>query len=162
MYLLYNTAFQDSMKILKEAAYNHIISILDDKINTARKAVLSAKESRNNETKSSAGDKHETGRAMSQIELDNSEMQLGKVLNLKRQFLQLDVQKERNTIEPGCMVRTNNQVYFISIGLGKIQVKNDVCYVVSIQSPIGQAMLNKKIGDLISFQNKQFEIKEIL
>ena len=150
------------MKALKEAAYNHIISLLDDKINAAEKAVLSAKESRNNETKSTAGDKHETGRAMSQIELDNSEMQLGKVLHLKGQFLQIDMQKERNTIEPGCLVRTDNAVYFISIGLGKIHVSNDVLYAVSIQSPIGQALQYKKVGDLISFQNKQFEIKEIL
>ena len=150
------------MKALKETAYEQIIALLDEKITMAEKAVLSAKESRNSETKSSAGDKHETGRAMSQIELDNSEMQLGKVLNLKRQFLQLDVLKERNIVEPGCLVRTDNGTYFISIGLGKIELKNADCYAVSIQSPIGRAMQNKKVGDLISFQNKHFEVQDIL
>ena len=146
---------------MKEAVCKHIISLLDDKINAAEKAVLSVKESRNNETKSSAGDKHETGRAMSQIELDNNEVQLGKVLNLKRQFLQLDMQKERTIIEPGCMVRTDNATYFISIGLGEIKVNEQVCYAVSLQSPIGRAMENKKTGDVVSFQNRQFEVLEI-
>ena len=149
------------MNALKEAVYNHIISLLDDKISTAQKAVLSAKESRDNETKSSAGDKHETGRAMSQIELENSEVQLAKVTHLKGQLLQIDFQKKRNIIEAGCLVRTDNAVYFISIGLGKIQVNNQVCYAVSMQSPIGQVLQHKKMGDVISFQDKEFEVKEI-
>ena len=48
-----------------------------------------------------------------------------------------------------------------SIGLGIIQVEKQDYYAVSIQSPIGQAMQNKKVGDTISFQNKEIEIKEI-
>ena len=150
------------MNAIKEAAYRHILSLLDEKIATAQHAVLSAKESRNNETKSSAGDKHETGRAMSQIELDNSEQQLGKVLNLKRQFLQLDVQTKKTGIEPGCLVRTDKTLYFISIGLGRIQVENHVCYAVSLQSPIGQVLQGKKTGDMVMFQGEETVIMEVL
>ena len=150
------------MKALKKAAYEQVLSLLDDKIITAEKAVLSAKESRDNETKSSAGDKHETGRAMSQIELFNSENQLSKVLNLKKQFLQIDFSKEQSSVELGSMVKSNHGIYLMSIGLGNIEVNGQNCYVISMQSPIGQAMQHKRIGDQFSFQNKLYEIEEVL
>ncbi len=67
-------------KEIKQLVYNKILKILDDKIEILKEEIESTKESRNNDTKSSAGDKYETGRAMMQIELDKNEAQLNKTV----------------------------------------------------------------------------------
>ena len=68
---------------LKGLIYNQLQEMLDRKIESAKKAIESAKEARDSDTKSSVGDKYETGRAMMQIELEKNEVQLNKVINLR-------------------------------------------------------------------------------
>ena len=53
---------------MKLLLLNTIKAQLDEKIQVALQAMKAAQESANAETKSSAGDKYETGRAMGQIE----------------------------------------------------------------------------------------------
>lgn len=49
---------------LKEQLLDHCNSYIGLKLETIRHAIANAQESANDDTKSSAGDKHETGRAM--------------------------------------------------------------------------------------------------
>ena len=149
------------MKKIKELIYNQLLNLLDEKVATAKKAVSSAKESRDNETKSSVGDKHETGRAMSQIELENSEVQLSKVVNQQLEVSQIDIQIEHKRVELGSLVKTNRGTYFISIGIGKLEVNNEDYYSISFASPIGKVLHNKKIGDSFQFQEKEFKVLDI-
>ena len=58
---------------LKKHLLKQILKKLDQKIASSQLEVESIKESKNSDTKSSAGDKHETGRAMAQQELDKQE-----------------------------------------------------------------------------------------
>jgi len=51
-----------------------------------RLALDFAKESRDNETKSTAGDKYETGRAMADIEVQKMDMQLAKHKQMLSEF----------------------------------------------------------------------------
>ena len=146
----------------KKLIYNHLLSQLNIKINTARVSVENAKESRNNETKSSAGDKHETGRAMSQIELENTEAQLNKILDQVYQLSQISISTKHNRVENGSLVKTTQGVYFIFLGVGKLEVNNEIFYSISLASPIGMALHNKKIGENFHFQGKQIEILDIV
>jgi len=146
----------------KRLIYSKILKILDDKIETIKKEIESAKESRNNDTKSSAGDKYETGRAMMQIELEKNEVQLNKTIKLKRELSQIDIKKDCNKVEFGSLVETNYETYFISIGIGKIKIKNKNYYSISLASPIGKLLFNKKIGNKVKFQDKEFTIKSIV
>lgn len=149
------------MKNVKKLIYNHLLNELDEKVKTAKQAVISAKESRDSETKSSAGDKHETGRAMSQIELENSEVQLSKVVNLRIELSQIDIEKEYNRVELGSLVDTNQGIYFISIGIGKVEINDETYYAISLASPIGSHLHMKEIGDQIIFQEKEITINNI-
>jgi len=147
---------------LKKSILQAIQSILDTKIETANSAINSAKESRDNETKSSVGDKYETGRAMMQAEQERNEVRLMQAMKLNDQLAQIDLEKQYNRVETGSLVTTPQGTYFISIGIGKIEVANEIYYVISVQSPIGQAMLGKHEGDNFSFQGKEVLIKSIL
>ena len=134
---------------------------LDSQIETAQSAINSAKESKNNETKSSAGDKFETGRAMMQIEQEKNEMQLGKTLMLKSLLKQVDLKKQHETVGFGSLVFTNRGKYFIAIGIGKIEVEGEICFAISVDSPVGKLLLGKQVGEQVEFRGA-IEILEIV
>ncbi len=152
----------DNLKMLKQLIYKQLVGILDKKLENTKKAIESSKESRDNDTKSSAGDKFETGRAMMQMEVDKNELQLRKTLMLKRDLSQIDIQKEYESVEFGSFVITDHGNYFISIGIGKIDINKEAHYAISLASPIGKVLHNKKIGDKIKFQEREFIIKNII
>ena len=82
----------------KEIIIQELNVIIDQKIDEAKSSISAAKESRDNETKSSVGDKYETGRAMAQIELDKLYEQLEKSIKMKYVLDQIDFGKELNSI----------------------------------------------------------------
>ena len=58
---------KDSVEIKREL-YHKCTEYIDQRIESIQKKLDDVAESRSNETKSSAGDKHETGRTMMQLE----------------------------------------------------------------------------------------------
>ena len=61
---------------LKEKIYQHYVLLMNEKIKNMQQVLADLKESGANETKSTAGDKHETALAMLQIEQANVRAQL--------------------------------------------------------------------------------------
>lgn len=147
---------------IKENFLIHLHQLLDEKISLIQQAIDSAKESRDSDTKSSVGDKYETNRAMMQIELEKNQQQLALNLKLKREISDIDIDKNFEKVQFGSFVLTNQGNYFISIGLGKIETKNDSFYAISMASPIGQILKDKIIGDIIQFQAKDIIIEGII
>lgn len=146
------------MNLIKSHIIQHLHIYLDKKIASVTSAIQSAIESRDSDTKSSAGDKHETSRAMMQIELDQNEGQLNKLIKLKNEINQLDLNQDFNLVKSGSLVTTNEGQYFISIGIGKIEVNNQDYFAISLASPIGLLLKNKKPGDKLQFQEREIEI----
>lgn len=146
---------------LKTNLISQISKLLHQKIEAAQSAIAAAKEARNNDTKSSAGDKYETGREMMQIEIDKHELQLSKAEQLKLDLEKIDTAIENSSVCFGALVRTNFETYLISIGLGKFNFDNQTYYAISLASPIGNALKDKSVGDKISFQGREIEILNI-
>lgn len=121
----------------------------------------SIKESRDNETKSSAGDKFETGRAMMQTEYQKAERQLLLASNTKQELANLDLSKQNPRIGKSALVETSNGFYFISVGMGKVYIDDALFYCISIQSPIGLLLKGKTVGETITFNGKTIEILKI-
>jgi len=147
---------------IKEHILIYLHQLIDEKIDFIQDSIASAKESRNNETKSSAGDKYETSRAMLQIELEKNQQQLAQNLKLKREISEIDTNKENKKVEFGSLIYTNQENYFISIGMGKIEINNQMIYSISMASPVGQVLKDKIIGDKVQFQAKSFIIEDII
>ena len=148
--------------MIKEKLHQKILNILDKKIEVAKRAIEAAKESRDNETKCSSGDKYETGRTMMNFELEKSRVLLNKTLNTKNELLQIDLHKKNDKVTLGSVVTTNNGSYFIAIGIGKIEVENKIVYSISLSSPIGKLLNNKKVDDEFQFQGKEITVLEII
>ncbi len=147
---------------IKKYILKKIIEIIDERIIASKHAVVAAKESRDNESKCSAGDKYEVGRTMVQLELEKSRVLLNKSLKLKNELTQLNLKRKNNKVNSGSLVITNQGNYFISIGIGKIEIENRLYYAISLASPIGERLYGKREGERFNFQGKEIIIKEIL
>ncbi len=146
---------------IKSIIIKQMQDMLDAKAQDALNAIASAKESRNNDTKSSAGDKYETGRAMMQMEIDNNEMQLSKTRIQQQELSKIDTSVKNELAVNGSLVKTNFENYFIAIAMGKITVGKEVVYAISPASPIGSFLKNKKKGDRGEFNGRHLIIENI-
>lgn len=147
---------------LKNKLLQELHSRLGTQIETAQSAINSAKESKNNETKSTAGDKYETGRAMMQLEQEKNEMQLSKVLHSKSVLSQIDLEKKFDSVAFGSLVITDQGKYFIAIGIGKVKLEDETYFVISPDSPVGKLLLGKQIGEQVAFRNQKIEVQKII
>jgi len=114
------------------------------------------------ETKSSAGDKHETGRAMIQIEREKLGNQL---LLLEKEFQKLRSLKNHyitGIVSLGSVVRTDKENFYIALAAGPCDIEIHTYYCISPTSPIGKLLLGKKAKEHINFNSKISTITEIL
>jgi transcription elongation GreA/GreB family factor len=117
--------------------------------------------SANQETKSSAGDKYETGRAMMQQEKDKYALQLEQALELQQQLEHLDPAITHQEIQVGSLIRTNEGYYYLAVSLGKVKVEQNTVYVLSAAAPLGLALLHKRMGDKLVFQQRTIQVIEL-
>ena len=150
------------MKRIKEELVSRLGEIIDARIYEANASIDAAKESRDSDSKSSMGDKYETGREMIQIEIGKYQDQLNKAVKLKKALAEITFQKHREIVEFGSLVITDTANYFISVGMGVIHYDEKKYLAISLASPIGQLLEGKKTGDKIEFQGRVSEILEIL
>jgi hypothetical protein len=114
----------------------------------------------NDQSKNSAGDKHEVGRAMAYIEIEKLTQQLE--LNKKMLFELGEVdQKASALIAKGSLIETNRGRFFASIAYGKIEHQGDTYFAASTSSPLISSMLGKRLGDLVSFNGVDYKIEAI-
>lgn len=150
------------MSALKANLCSLLQEQLATKIEFAHRAVLSAKESRDNETKSSAGDKYETAREMMQFEIDKQTAHLHQLKLLQTELSRVNVEKAHAVAAFGSVVCTTNGNYFLSVSLGKLVLDGEIYYALSLASPLGKVLLNKSEGDTFNFQGKEIEVKSLL
>ncbi len=142
---------------MKEEICKSVLIMLDKKIKTVQESISYIQEARNNETKSSAGDKYETSRVMMQAELDKQNLLLQQFLQQKNVFLKIQRTKPSEKIDFGSWVETNQGNYLIAVGIGKVKE----VFVISLASPLGKALKGLRIGDKTSLQNKEYRITTI-
>jgi hypothetical protein len=125
----------------KEQVHRHCMEMVNNKIRLLQLTLHDLKESASNETKSTAGDKHETALAMLQIEQANTSVQLDNVLSQKVFLDKITPTLRATHVAKGSLVKTNNGYLFISIALGKITVEGIPVIALSPQSPLGSKLV---------------------
>ena len=150
------------MKTIKEILFQECQNFVDLKYETINKTIGELQKSLNSETKSSAGDKHETGRAMVQLEREKAGEQLAKIQQLNQVLSKVNISNSSDTIALGSLVYTSNLNYFIAISTGELSVNDETFYAISANTPIGQLLLGRQVGDKITFRTESFEIIEVI
>lgn len=147
---------------VKEQLYLLCEVFVEDRMQIIKKSIQEIEISLTSETKSSAGDKHETGRAMLQLEREKAGHQLAEIEKTKQILYKINAETTSKNIGLGSVVFTTTSNYFISISAGELKVDNETFYAISASTPIGQLLLGKSVGDKVTFRNMSFEITEIL
>ena len=132
---------------LKQKIYNHYLHVINNKFAMLQKVLDDLKESASNETKSTAGDKHETALAMLQIEQANTRTQLQEVLNQQAVLEKINPDLSADIILNGSLIKTNRGYLFMSVALGKAVVDDITVIALSPQSPLGQKLMGLKTGE---------------
>jgi len=143
---------------IKALILKELNKMIREKTDLLVQTIKAAKESRDNETKSSVGDKYETGRAMVQMELEKSQAQLAQTENLKTSLSRIDPNSKFTSVEFGSLVVTSQGTYFFSIAHGKIVLDKEVIFCLSPVSPVRKLLAGKKAGDKVQFQGKEIKI----
>lgn len=147
---------------IKQELQEKMFEIIKTQVDELNKSITSIRESKLNETKSSAGDKFETGRAMMQLELDKIESQLDKLNFTKIQLKQINPQMSNDHIALGSLVITDNGNFYISVSLGKVKIAGQTYFSLSIQAPLSKVILGKRIGESVLMRDRTYKIKDVL
>lgn len=146
----------------KQKTYYYFQQQLENKIANLRQQLNDLKESTANETKSTAGDKYETARAMLQIEQDIVRRQLQEFMEQQSVVSSIDPQSSSMSIIMGSFVKTNKDWFFISTALGKASIENENVTALSPQSPLGKILMGKTVGSTVLINSISYSIDEIL
>lgn len=147
---------------IKQRLYDYCVSAVEDKIQRAEEALRHLQSSHETESKSSMGDKYETGRAMINLEKEKVAQQLNEASKMRKLLAGLDPEKSSDKIGAGSLVVTDVANFFISVSLGRMTLEGDEYFIISPISPIGQQLLDKGVGDTLSFAGKSQKIIRIL
>ena len=131
------------------------MEVLEQQKNNLQKDLVS-------EIKNSAGDKHETSRAMIQLELEKLGKQIYEIELNDEKLNTIKVFKTSTSVSLGSVIFTNKANYYISIAADSCQVNSKVFYCISPQSPIGKLLIGKKINESIIFNDVESIILEII
>jgi hypothetical protein len=150
------------MSELKTVLHALCTAFVQQRMDNARQAIAAAEQSAGEDTKSSAGDKYETGREMMQQEKNRNMAQLTEANKLLVALNRIGTGGKQETAEEGCIVITNNGNFYISISAGAIVHEGVNYFAISAASPIGAKLLGSKAGDEFVLNGKAYEIKEVV
>ncbi|WP_303310514.1 3-oxoacyl-ACP synthase [Hymenobacter sp. BT730] len=146
---------------IKLALFSACQQYVQQRIEACQHAMQAAQESANSETKSSAGDKYETGRAMAQNERDRNAVQLQQAKQLQGELDRIQPEKSCDTVRPGALVHTSMGRFYISISAGKVMVDGQDYFAVSAAAPVTVALSGKRTGEQAVFNGKPVQISAI-
>ncbi len=138
------------MKALKKQLFDACTEYVQLRAKTVDEIISSNQRALSSETKSSAGDKHETGRAMLQLEMEKAGQQLASINQMKMVLAKIDLE-DSAIAKLGSLIITDKANYFLAISAGEIRIENTTYYAISPSSPIGKLLLGRQLGDTVNF-----------
>src|SRR5210317_1024531 len=100
---------------IKEELLKKCHQFVNNRLQNIEETISSNQTALQSETKSSAGDKHETGRAILQLEMEKAGQQLANIQQMKETLAKIDVTNKSTNAHLGSLVKTNTGNYFLSI-----------------------------------------------
>lgn len=146
---------------IRQQVIQACLSDIESKIKTLNAEYALYRESAAGETKSTAGDKHDTAKAMMQLEQEKLGRQLEICLQQKKILEQIDTGKVFDHIEFSSIIETNSGNFFISVSMREIEINGRHYMPISVQSPLAKAMLGKAVKQEFTFNNRIYIIDSI-
>jgi len=150
-----------SMHGIKEEIHQTLMKQLEEQILQAKQDLSLAKESRDSDTKSSAGDKYETGREMMQREMDKLSASVDIYQQQLMKLKSIDPQRSTDFVTQGSIIETNYETYYMAVGMGKITCAKQTIYAISPESPLGELLMGKRVADRLDLRGRNIILKKI-
>lgn len=146
----------------KAEIHSFLMQYLDKKRQDLVGLMNALKESGEADTKSSAGDKHETGKAMVHLEQEKLSSSLLNIEEDLKRLSQLNTAEGDDFVKAGSLVFTQHATLYIGIGLGPIQIGDQQLIMLNQGAPLAKMFLGKKMGDQVVFNQQHYKIEKIL
>ncbi|WP_246035781.1 3-oxoacyl-ACP synthase [Winogradskyella algicola] len=147
---------------IKQHLYTKCQDALNSRLKVLRQKILDLQSDLQSETKSSAGDKHETGRAMLQLEREKAGQQLAEIQKQSDLLNRINTQNIQDTVALGSIVYTTQTNYFLAVSVGEINFNEISFFAISPATPVAKLLISKTIGDTVKFRDKEIAITKIL
>lgn len=146
---------------MKEKLLEKVKELIEGRMQTSFEAMEAAKNSANEEGKSSAGDKYETARAMGQLDREMNGRMYEQARQERLSLDKIDTETLFTKVAFGALVETTMGYFFVAIGAGIIELNETKFMVISQEAPIGQIILGKTVSDTFEFRGKSHKIHSI-
>ncbi|MDQ0782705.1 hypothetical protein [Chryseobacterium sp. W4I1] len=143
----------------KQELLNSIKTKITDKIQSFENLIAETRAS-SNDTKSSMGDKYETGREMLQQEINNLQRQLNEAL-IQQSVIQKISAEPSVKAQGGALIKTDKGLFYITVSAGEIISEGKKIMTISAESPLAKAMSGKKEHENFTVNNITQVIKTI-
>lgn len=134
---------------------------LTDQVKAIEEELFNLKQDLADDSKSTAGDKHETSRAMLHLEQEKLGKRYQQLKNDLSFVSQIDPHIQYQKVQKGALVKTSLGIFYFSAGIGTITIQDQEIYCLSMQAPIANFLINKQINDEIIWQGKKVKIETI-
>lgn len=147
---------------LKKAIHAICLDLVEKQERALQESLNALRDAGAQETKSSAGDKYETTRAMIHFEQEKLMKQLAELSRSRAVLQNIRHFQPNDQIVVGSLVYTDQQTFYISAGLGKTELHGETIYLISAQSPIGKALMDPSNRPAFSFNSRSYKILKVI
>ena len=148
--------------LLKEKIYQTCLHLLNQQVADMEHSLQDLVAGMTDDTKSSAGDKHETARAMAQLEQEKINNQLSAVKSQLQVLQQLDISILSLKAYNGSLIKSDKGYLFLSVAIGKIVVNEQTVIVLSSQSPLGKLLMGRQVNEIVEMNGIRYFLIDIL
>ena len=134
---------------------------IQDKIDVFKDMISALTEDAKNDSKGSAGDKHETALSMMHLEQEKLNYKILENVAAKKAFDQIDFGKISDKVILGSLVKANKTFFLMSVALPKVTIDDCVIYGLSAESPLAKALVGQKIGHSFKINSSEYVIQDI-
>ncbi|WP_144605480.1 hypothetical protein [Algoriphagus algorifonticola] len=150
------------MQELKEKIFQAAIRQLKEKISLLQQERKAVSEGILEDTKSSAGDKFETGREMMTQDLKTIESTIEKLQeDLEEIYRVQSIKSNSEAVREGSLIQLGTDFFLISASIGQLEVEGKKYFLLSRNSPLGQLLIGKKKGENVLFRGKPQAILDV-
>lgn len=146
---------------MKQALYEHCRQLAVNRVASLSEEIGSMRQSAESEGKSTAGDKHETGRAMMHLEQEKLHQQLAEAQQMLAEIDTMNPEMDCEWVQKGAFVQTDKGKFYVLVSLGKVVFEEQDVFVVSPQSPIVKQMLGLQKGQRFQVNGTEYVIRSI-
>jgi hypothetical protein len=149
------------MNSTKHALYQACVASLNERIQVIEQSIQQIQASANEETKSSAGDKYETGRAMAQLEIEKMSLQLAELRKASQELTRISPNQKHTQVKHGSLIFTDRGNFYIAVNAGQFTIHNTDFYSISPNAPLALSAMGLAANASFIVQGKKFTLTDI-